>query len=176
MISTGAWSFWICVYLHLLSHLSFFSMLIWVIYPFYIHYLHPSMADKVILITLIIQIGLSGRRKLRHSFCSQALMELLIPRKSQLGWRLLVIGLQRITKCMHTFSFLLSQITVPLLSTSNLVKKLGWRLLPSMRRTVPWGAWHFTNDSICSCMTLPLLLCVYWCHLFSCLTTCHYWS
>ena len=68
---------------------------------------------------LMVQIGLSGRRKLRHFFCWQALMELLMLRKSQLGWRLLEIELWRITKCMHTFSSLLSSLTTPLLSTSN---------------------------------------------------------
>src|SRR5882762_11725632 len=103
--------------------------------------------------------GLGGRKKRKLSFCWQGLMESLMPRRSQLGQRLLS-GIQRIAKCTHTFSSSSSQTTTCLSSTSNPVVKLGSSSLLSTRRTLPQHIWHFANNSICSRTTLLLVL---WC-------------
>ena len=164
MSPAGAWSFQICVYLCLLSHLSFFSVLLWVIclsltsIPFYIHYLHPPMADKVILTTLP-KLNESNWFEWKKEAETFLLLAGLDAEEIPTGAKAVMIGLQMITKHMCTISSLLSQITVPLLLTSDPVEKLGQSLL---RRTVPQHAWYFANNYIHSCM-IPLL--VLWCSL-----------
>ena len=89
------------------------------------------------------QIGLSGKRK-QKLFCWQAMMELLMLRTSQLGWRLLM-------KDHKMYAYLFFPIEpnyYALLLTSNLVTKLGKSSLPSMKRTVAQCVWHFANNSI----------------------------
>ena len=140
MSPTGAWSFQICVYWCLLSHLSIFN-----IYTI-LHSLSTPMTKSSLPPSqnLMNQIGLSGTRRPGHFFCLQALTELLMPRKSQLGWRLLASDWTAKDCKMYVYLFFLIE---PNYHTPIIVIKSSWEAWAKLVA-------EYEKDSAMMCMAL----------------------
>ena len=124
----------------------------------YIHYLHPSMADKAILATLPKLNGSNWFewKKEAETFLLLAGLDRVIDAEEvPTGAKAATDWTTKDRKMYAYLFFLIEPNYRGLLSTSNPVAKLGKSLLPSMKRTVPQHAWRFANNSIHS-RTTPL--------------------